>query len=98
LQAHLKLFLLFLKTGPFDLLRVIRKDIEYVAEEMKILAFCTENAHLYYYTTLACVLLCKTRLRITGEVCVYENYTYWGLRLYIWVGFGARTKISWFRL
>ena len=35
------------------------------------------------------------RWRITGEVCVYDNYTYWGLRpQWLWVGFGARTKIS----
>ena len=34
-------------------------------------------------------------LLITGEVCVYDNYTCWGLRpQWLWVGFGARTKIS----
>ena len=42
----------------------------------------------------ACFAGLPRRLRITGEVCVYDNYTYWGLRpQWLWVGFGARTKI-----
>ena len=52
--------------------------------------FTLKSSKLTYYSQIC---RCFARSRITGEVCVYDNYTYWGLRTqWLWVGFRARTK------